>query len=955
MIDQELFGDAKKMDDCVKRLEDELCKLLEKKKKADPGLLSSSPAPFPRAGSHSPVREAENERLIGLAFSGGGIRSATFNLGVLQGLADADLLRQVDYVSAVSGGGYITSWLATWSKRQKDGIRRVQRWLSPWRSPNPDAEEVNPIRFLRRYSNYLTPKKGLLTADTWTAIAIWVRNTFLNQLIIFLFLAVVMLLPRAMYPLMAGTKSYPQLFLLGSIVLSLTGFIIGLHLRQFDKKYSLRQRKVPAWSFGQGEVQVAVVSILVIGAFLITAGAHGFLQSVHHGVAVLDTNGLITSASLVLFLTFTVTQLSGRLAQCFYFLEGAELSSARWFGANIALAAMSAGAALVGALIFTKILTWCFTMESASLQGRLLVFGVPLLLLLLLMSIALQIGFMGVNFPDERREWWGRLAAWLAIYILGWLVIFGTSIYVPLWAYRATAAHTTIAASVWAVWSAIGVIIGRSGKTPALQEAGEQPKKGRFDLLTKMANVAKIAPYVFVAGVFIFVSYVIQWSLLRYENRQGLLRSIDSASVYWGCLISTDPASLPFAALMIALVVGFVLAWRFDVNEFSMHHFYRNRLMRCYQGATRNSKDRNPNPFTGFDRADDVKLASLRVSSPIPSESAPYVGPYPLINTSLNLVAGKELAWQERKAESFVFSPIYCGYEYVRGDQAPLRAQGRLSRMFGLLRHTRARWTSVGYRPTVSYAYPFGGVGLATAMAISGAAANPNMGYHSSTALSFLMTLFNVRLGWWMGNPRHDRTWRRWSPRIGLMYILSELTGNTTDDLAYINLSDGGHFENLGIYELVRRHCAFIVACDSEEDQAFTFGGLGNLVRKCRTDFGVDIDLSLDRVKQVKLSNEHEAHWVVGDILYPSGFRGKLLYIKSSLTGDEEVDVREYSWRAKAFPHQSTVDQFFDESQFESYRTLGRHVICSLPRIPGAKNFDDLFGATEASCARVSP
>jgi len=393
-------------------------------------------------------------------------------------------------------------------------------------------------------------------------------------------------------------------------------------------------------------------------------------------------------------------------------------------------------------------------------------------------------------------------------------------------------------------------------------------------------------------------------------------------------------------------VSGGIFAWRFDVNEFSMHHFYRNRLMRCYLGATRKSDERQPNPFTGFDKSDDVKLSYCRVSnenSDEDSDRRPYIGPYPLINTALNLVAGRELAWQERKAESFIFSPIYCGYEYVRtekprdGTRAVLDFLGKRS----------ARFTDVGFRPTLAYAYPSGGVGVSTTMAISGAAANPNMGYHSSPALTFLMTIFNARLGWWIGNTRHDSKWRRWSPRLGLMYLLSELTGSTNDERGYVNLSDGGHFENLGIYELVRRHCTFIIACDAEQDHSFTFGGLGNAVRKCRTDFGVNIDIKLDRVKKIEISNQHFAHWVVGDINYPEGYSGKLLYIKSSLTGEEPADVREYGWREKHFPHQTTADQFFDESQFESYRTLGRHVIYSLPNFLLHQDFGTLFQDAE--------
>jgi hypothetical protein len=239
-----------------------------------------------------------------------------------------------------------------------------------------------------------------------------------------------------------------------------------------------------------------------------------------------------------------------------------------------------------------------------------------------------------------------------------------------------------------------------------------------------------------------------------------------------------------------------------------------------------------------------------------------------------------------------------------------------------------------GYRPTGTYAFRGDGIGLGTTMAISGAAVNPNMGYHSSPPLAFLMTLFDVRLGWWLGNPRHRRTWLRHSPRVGLLYLLTELMGAARATSAYINLSDGGHFENLGIYELVRRRCRFIIACDAEEDSKFGFEGLGNAVRKCRTDFNVDITIPLGELRPVVLANGSRAHCSVGQIKYPGPVPdyGVLLYIKASLTNDEPADVREYQWHNPDFPHQTTMDQWFGESQFESYRALGYHI--------GKKTFD---------------
>src|SRR5690606_8543379 len=111
-----------------------------------------------------------------------------------------------------------------------------------------------------------------------------------------------------------------------------------------------------------------------------------------------------------------------------------------------------------------------------------------------------------------------------------------------------------------------------------------------------------------------------------------------------------------------------------------------------------------------------------------------YPGPYHLVNTAINLVAGRSLAWQERKAAAFVLSPLFCGYRQLtaRGDE-PIFVDA--------------------YRATAEFSSNPKCLTLGEAMATSGAAASPNMGYHTSPAFAFLMGVFNVRLGRWVGNP----------------------------------------------------------------------------------------------------------------------------------------------------------------------------------------------------------
>jgi hypothetical protein len=512
---------------------------------------------------------------------------------------------------------------------------------------------------------------------------------------------------------------------------------------------------------------------------------------------------------------------------------------------------------------------------------------------------------------------------------LGWIVLFGISLYSP---YLVNAGQTALQKFIlasgglgWAAWTAAGVLLGKSEKTPGI--AGLLAS-GRF-----RAWIVALAPYVFIAGLLIIISAAAFWTLAGDLPTHGTADM--AARAHWTSIgqrwhwLVGGPASLIALALL--------LSCRVDVNEFSMHHFYKNRLVRCYLGASRDAPGatfrRSPDPFTGFDSADDLCIADLQIAPGRggaalraakrhrnPKDLERYVGPVPIVNTALNLVSGDDLAWQERKAQSFAFTPFYSGYEF-RNAHGP----------------GHRRYAPYGFRPTLLYGYPPFGIGLGTAVAISGAAASPNMGYHSSPAATFLMTMFNARLGWWMGNPRDKHNWLRSSPRRGLLYFLNELFGMTNDRTHFVNLSDGGHFENLGIYELVRRRCRYIVACDAEQDDAFSFSGLGNAIRKCRTDLGTEISVRATRIRPTTGDGHSSLHCVVGGISYPNGESGTLLYLKASITGDEPADVLEYKSRQPSFPHHSTMaDQFFDESQFESYRKLGAHVAEAAFAVPDA-------------------
>jgi hypothetical protein len=213
-------------------------------------------------------------------------------------------------------------------------------------------------------------------------------------------------------------------------------------------------------------------------------------------------------------------------------------------------------------------------------------------------------------------------------------------------------------------------------------------------------------------------------------------------------------------------------------------------------------------------------------------------------------------------------------------------------------------------------------------MTISGAAADPNMSLKQSITQTALMTVLNLRLGWWIENPNVGPNWCGREPTFGTL-LLREFVGLTNESYKYVHLSDGGHFENLGAYELIRRRCRFIVAIDAAEDPDDASENLANLVRLCRIDFGVLIDIDTSPLRK----DEHgksRTHVAIGSIRYdeadPDSVAGTFVFIRSSLTGDEPTDLINYSREDPRFPHHSTADQFFDERQFESYRALGYHI-----------------------------
>lgn len=854
-------------------------------------------------------------RGIGLAFSGGGIRSATFNLGVIQALAELKLLRRFDYLSTISGGGYIGSWLSLFIKRYTGGKVADAEDLLVARSAR--GLEHPAIRFLRAFSNYLTPRIGL-SKDTLVAVVTYLRNLLLNLTILVTLLGALLLVPRvaALFAeRLQDWQRFDELYdaIMVALLLGPT-FVVALSLM-----YRPPQRGVHRPWFMRSWTLRALVDLPVLAAASVTAAYYlhrvgsvlnpwTWFPTVMGAYFLLWLAGVVLA---VLFLPKVKAQLKQLVAR----------GKAKWHFAFVAFAAL-AGA--LGAALLFGIATLIGELPTAHRLWVAITFGPPAVIAAIMLIIVAHIGLMGRTFGEPEREVWSVFGARLLALVLCWTTLFGIAFY------GAAAIRWTndwivgLGGAAWVLTTLLGVFAGKN------QATGDAKSKRAVDLLTR------IAPYAFVLGLLLALSWGLHRSLELVKggradspvaavaaqettNAAGIILRVDPApgrpvvamrgSAEPGLWLQfldiaqeetasmqrwfDKPSALP-AMVLAAFLASLLLSWRMNVNVFSLHHFYRNRLTRCYLGAT--NDQRKPHALTGFDEDDDVGFDALKGQRPLH-----------IVGTAINLNRGRQLAWQNRRAASFTFTPLHAGYE-------PASAQ-----------------VKGGYRPVGQYGKDADGqaIMLGTTVAISGAAASPNMGYHTSPAVAFLLTVFNVRLGHWCGDTGHARAWQYRDPIFGLRYWYAELTGTADQDYPFVSLSDGGHFENLGIYELVRRRCALILASDAGADPKYAFEDLAEAMRKCYTDFGVEIRFENSKVDDIRPVGDQPSarHYAIGKILYPGGGTpGTLVYWKASITADMPPDIMHYRRTRTDFPHESTADQFFGESQFESYRHLGYEV-----------------------------
>jgi hypothetical protein len=851
---------------------------------------------------------AAQEPLSALCLSGGGIRSATFCLGVLRGFAKHGLVGNFHYVSSVSGGGYLACALA--------------RWLAAkGTAPNAGTidEALTSVEFesrLRARGRFLAPRWVLFSVDSWTLAATYLRN---------LLEAWLLLMPM---PLLAICLSWSLLMLTGHLVaLGNCGLPAGCSNSQ--SLYTLLLA---------GVVLVGAAVVRWLGSLSKDESSKLQPAIVGHIAAVLVTCLVVAGTSILepkpirLFVYEWLSRLVPAwfiaLAVCALAFGALAFFAYRELcrGQPASSSSLGSRAGAVGFALLTlawfAALTVVTRSEPVAGQGlESMDFGRLALVLALGPAglilcwgigrmVQLSLTQAETDLAAEIREARARSAAAMLIVCAVWIVGFATTTLVP-WTVlvQLDSGELTLSAIVGSVATLASVAIGFSSTTPANRDAARSTaaQEGSLGRFTKYLPLDAIA---YAALWYLFAAAGILFFVLLYKGR------------HWDYDTFRFPPDSGWAQTVV--VIGFVFAvlvgWRgrhVNPNRFALHGMYKTRLTRAFLRSAVSCA--NPEATTV---QPDVPLSDLSISRP-----------FFVINAAMNVSGSGDLQTRNRQALPFTLSMLHYGSSALptRRDGEPASGRYRCHRADENL------------------------IGLGTAMTISGAAVNPNMGYHSKPGVAALLTVFNVRLGWWMPNPEPPQTdqpkdaigrlrqelfsstQENQIPRNPIGRLWQELFSSTHEKQDFVNVSDGGHFENLGIYEMIRRGCKYIVAVDASQDGDARFDSLANAIRKVRVDLGVAIK-PLDGTFVDIYSRESQSigrYFACFEVDYLNsrgcevrykGLPGVLLYIKPAMYGNEPLDVLEYGAASPDFPHETTADQFFDEQQFEAYRELGRFI-----------------------------
>jgi hypothetical protein len=805
---------------------------------------------------------------VALALSGGGIRSATFCLGVLQTLSRQRLLRKIDFLSTVSGGGYCGSFLGALINRRTPhgttGIDAAEARLADPRSPI--------VNWLRQNGRYLSPNGA---GDTWLAFAVMLRNWIAVQVV------------------------------LATMVLAAIAAVVALRIVVQDYSGAGGDHVIlwsPLWYLSLA-LFVVLTLPLGVGYWLTPQFDPKTGKPISYVVLIRALAVLV-----LLFVAFEMTWRYDNVAP-----------ADKVFWLRLVLAACLL---LLAASITVMAAVWLYSMLTAHRQR-----------------------------PDRRIR--NRLSSLLA----------------QMFKFTCAAAAVALIDSLGeTLYTAVRDGMGQFPQIAGLLGAGGAATAVRplITFAQRTNGKGRIwLPWGVIAGA---VAVLIGTAVLVVLSASVYAIADKALLMPW----EADPTSRLWSALTVmgaALVLSYAMGatLRF-ANDSSQQALYSARLARAYLGAS--------NPAREAEEGHDV-------TEPIPGddsslcEYAPFAhgGPLHLINLTLNeTVSGEsQIEYRDRKGLAMAIGPAGMSAS-VKHHALWGTEKGKLStKLIEPIPLKQGAYQIFPNPGAGSAPRSVESLSLSTWIAISGAAAGPGLGALTSLGFSMLLTFFNIRMGyWWDSHIAPGSRGRHGSALtparcVGRMiawllpvqtYLFYELLARFYGpNRRHWYLSDGGHFENLACYELIRRRVPFIVVCDCGQDNLFQFSDVAGLVRKARTDFNAEIRfLARHELAALHVSASICHYFGVPDDFTPFisddsppaandnprpcamlarvDYDGQshgpgekpgsvILFLKPSIVGDEPEDILNYQKANVTFPHETTGDQYFNEAQWEAYRKLG--------------------------------
>lgn len=870
-------------------------------------------------GKPDSVAKGDPAWLFGVALSGGGIRSASLCLGALQALDQYKLIPRIDYLSTVSGGGYIGSAMIADMTRQelapaKSGKRKRPDF--PFASGD-DVRDNALVGHIRDNSRFLAPR-GF--QDITLSIGILMRGWMVNVLLL-----LTLILPLATFVILTN----PTTDHLGhSIVLDVANWLFGDDWGKAGWAASLRSLVANPFVLSRSMMVVLAVWLVVWGLRRSYTDSYAFARK------------------------------GERLEQ-----------DSNWAKGGRTLLLVTAGLLLIE--IQPKIILWLIEVTSPkaghrqttmeTLKALITAAGAIVTATAAFRGILISWLQKALNSPGIGHQLRGYLAraAFLALGLALPLLIYGFFLLITIWGIKIFSPITIWGFDVsWLFGRDSGYAYG-----PAWLTADNRV----------LFTILVISMALFLAARTFVVRYLADdLAPGRLSGFFGAMRHDYSGSVVIKVLLliacsaifavaarmakgvwQHDESTVLLNYLAISAIVTMV-AFNFTENANGLHRLYRDRLRQAFR-------------LGGSEDQADIALDALGA-----------MAPYLLINGTLNVrrardagqtadppkrsVLVRAIRWVGAKVAAAIRLRAWWGGPDIilPGHHRPIAPppavqvhslpeadpskRGRNAEFFLFSKHFVGS-TSTGYASSTAMAKAEGQLDLAAAAAISGAAISSSMGRTSLGLLGPTLALLNLRLGFWLPNPSGialgKRPPRRSWEDILRLYLLAEATGQLRSDSSRVYITDGGHIDNIGLYQLLKRRCKLIIVVDAEADAGMNFGAFTDVQRFARIDLGVRISLDWRPVRDAALARDanrtkivppesdlHLRHFAVGKILYENDpVEGILVYVKASVTGDEPDYVLDYERRYPLFPHESTSDQFFSEEQMEAYRALGFHAM----------------------------